>query len=235
MSERRQLTAQQLKDAYAAGERNFREIEVLRESLYRRANLEGANLIGANLKGANLIGANLDGANLIGATLKGATLEGANLKGANLIGATLEGATLDGANLIGATLDGANLIGATLEGATLDGATLKGATLKGATLDGARHFLSARIPCMSSRGDGELFTGTMYRDRLVVYAGCFKGEGADNNGQGGSPDAFRAQVVKIHGDNIHAQLYLAQLAVFEASWRHWLTTLPAEEPTAAQS
>ena len=76
----------------------------------KRANLEGATLIGANLEGATLIGANLEGANL-----EGATLIGANLRCANLEGANLEGANLEGANLEGANLEGATLIGATLE------------------------------------------------------------------------------------------------------------------------
>ena len=201
MSEKRQLTAQQLKDAYAAGERNFCEIEVLRESLSR----------GADLRGADLRDADLEGAKLEGADLRDADLEGAKLYGADLYGADLRGAKLYGAKLYGADLYGAKLYGADLRG--------------------AKHFLSARIPYMSSRGFGGLFTGTMYRDRLVVYAGCFKGEGCDDMGNGGSPDEFRAQVAETHGDNIHAQLYLAQLAVFEASWRHWLTTLPAEEAT----
>jgi hypothetical protein len=38
----------------------------------KRADLRGADLIGADLRGANLIGANLRGADLIGANLEGA-------------------------------------------------------------------------------------------------------------------------------------------------------------------
>jgi hypothetical protein len=52
-----------------------------------RADLSGADLIGANLSHADLIGANLIGANLSHANLIGANLIGANLIGANLIGA----------------------------------------------------------------------------------------------------------------------------------------------------
>jgi hypothetical protein len=98
-----QATVFEIKEAYAAGERN----------------LYGAYLEGANLKGANLKGANLRGANLRGAYLEGAYLRGAHLEGANLEGAYLEGAHLEGANLRGANLEGANLKGAYLRGAYL--------------------------------------------------------------------------------------------------------------------
>jgi hypothetical protein len=72
-----------------------------------RANLDGANLVGANLARANLAGANLARANLAGANLVGAYLDGANLVDANLVGAYLDGANLVGANLVGAYLVGA--------------------------------------------------------------------------------------------------------------------------------
>ena len=39
-----------------------------------RANLVGANLVGASLYRANLVGANLDGANLVEANLDGARI-----------------------------------------------------------------------------------------------------------------------------------------------------------------
>lgn len=86
MSERKQMTAAQLKEAYAAGERDFRDIQLLREGL-TRPDLSGANLDGATLDGANLYGATLDGATLVRATLDGATLDGArvNWQSHNLI------------------------------------------------------------------------------------------------------------------------------------------------------
>ena len=69
-----------------------------------RADLGGADLLGANLYRAVLSGANLLGANLGGANLSGANLLGANLSGADLLGANLSGADLLGANLLGANL-----------------------------------------------------------------------------------------------------------------------------------
>jgi uncharacterized protein YjbI with pentapeptide repeats len=68
-----------------------------------RANLSGADLIGANLREANLIRANL-----IGANLREADLIRANLSGADLIRANLREADLSGADLIGANLREAN-------------------------------------------------------------------------------------------------------------------------------
>ncbi len=58
------MKVQELLDAYAKGERDFRD-----------KNLQGADLWGADLRGANLQGANLRGANLQGANLQGADLQ----------------------------------------------------------------------------------------------------------------------------------------------------------------
>ena len=77
------MTANELKEKYSAGERDF----------------QGANLRRADLRRANLSGADLDGANLSGAVLREAVLDGANLIGANLIGANLIGANLIGAKI----------------------------------------------------------------------------------------------------------------------------------------
>jgi hypothetical protein len=101
-----------------------------------RANLSGADLIGADLSRANLSGADLSRAGLSGADLSRANLSGANLIGAGLSGADLSGADLSGADLIGADLSRANLSGADLSGADLIGADLSGA--KGAALVIAR-------------------------------------------------------------------------------------------------
>ena len=76
-----------------------------------RADLSGADLIGANLRGATLSGADLRGANLRWATLSEADLGGADLSGADLRGANLHWADLTGANLRGADLRCADLSG----------------------------------------------------------------------------------------------------------------------------
>ena len=78
------------------------DVAILPKFSLRRANLWGANPLGADLRGANLLGADLRGANLEGAYLRGANLRRANLWGANLLGADLLGADLRGADLEGA-------------------------------------------------------------------------------------------------------------------------------------
>ena len=70
-----------------------------------RADLSGADLLGANLRLANLSGADLLGVNLYRADLSGADLLGANLYRADLSGADLSGANLRGANLSGAEIE----------------------------------------------------------------------------------------------------------------------------------
>ena len=64
------MTEQKLLAAYAKGERNFSEAELI-----------GANLSGANLRRADLRFANLSYADLTGARLDGADLTGANQDG----------------------------------------------------------------------------------------------------------------------------------------------------------
>ena len=118
------------------------EMWLLNDPEGERANLSGADLIGANLREANLykadlMEANLREANLYKADLTGANLSGADLRGANLMGADLTGANLGGANLTEADLMGADLSRADLGGAKLSGANLMGADLIRANLSGA--------------------------------------------------------------------------------------------------
>jgi len=94
------MTAEALLAHYAAGEQDFR----------------GVDLEGADLAGAELALANLKDANLKRATLAGAHLEGASLAYANLTGATLKRARLKGAHLKGANLEEANLKGVAFAG-----------------------------------------------------------------------------------------------------------------------
>ena len=75
------MTAEQLLEAYAAGERDFR----------------GADLFGADLRSAHLNGADLRGAFLRDANLSYADLRGADLSFANLTGANLNRALIDAA------------------------------------------------------------------------------------------------------------------------------------------
>jgi len=92
------MTAIELQETYAQGQRNF-----------RNANLSGADLSRANLSRANLALANLSGANLALANLSGADLSLANLSGANLFDADLSLANLSGADLSRANLSRADL------------------------------------------------------------------------------------------------------------------------------
>ena len=99
-----------------------------------RADLRGADLIGANLRDANLRCADLRDADLIGANLRCADLSDADLRGADLRCANLRDADLRGADLIGANLRDANLSYTNLRGADLRDANLRDAGLRGASL-----------------------------------------------------------------------------------------------------
>ena len=179
----------------------------------RGANLRDANLRGANLGGAYLRDAHLRGAYLGGANLRGAYLGGAYLGGAYLGGAYLRGANLGGANLGDAYLGGAYLGGAYLRGANLGGANLGDASLRGANLIGDRPVFT--VGPIGSRCDH--FTSYLTDKGIYLRAGCFFGSVAE----------FTEKLRSQHGENSHAQEYMAALQLIQSHARLWT---PATEP-----
>jgi uncharacterized protein YjbI with pentapeptide repeats len=114
------ITAQELLQLFALGERNFSDLDLSGIDLaeaelprinLNRTNLTGAKLICADLTSASLREANLTGANFKGADLTSAYLTYANLTSADLRRAYLWNARLDYANLTRIDLTGANLTG----------------------------------------------------------------------------------------------------------------------------
>lgn len=116
-----QLTAEDVKQKYSKGRRDFslqtfRSLDVQRTALpdinfnqakLLSANFQGSDLTNANFGRASLSRANLRNAKLVKAYFHYANLEGADLRGANLSQACLSNANLRGANLCGADLSGA--------------------------------------------------------------------------------------------------------------------------------
>ncbi len=121
------MTAEELLERYAAGERDFSEVDLRGANLsgvhrrfdvdsytepYRQGitsdlsgiNLSSADLTEAYLRGVNLAGANLSNANLTRVDLSKSNLTNANLSGANLTEAFLEWTELDCTNMRGANL-----------------------------------------------------------------------------------------------------------------------------------
>ena len=137
------------------------------------------------------------------AALEAAYLDGANLHGAYLRGANLGGANLGGANLHGANLDGANLHEAFLRGAYLDGANLGGKK----KLIGKRPVFT--VGPIGSRSD--FFTAYITDKGLFLRAGCFFGAEIE----------FTTKLGKEHGDNEHAQEYMAALELVRCHARLW--------------
>lgn len=102
----RRMTPKELLEKYAAGERDFRGVDLGDEILswlnLRGADLRGANLSGANLNWSDLTGADLRWANLTGADLNWTNLNQADLREANLCGASMTATALHGADWSGA-------------------------------------------------------------------------------------------------------------------------------------
>ncbi len=160
-------------------------------------NLRGANLRGADLRGANLCGAYLRDADLRDANLRDAYLRDADLRGAYLRDADLRDADLRSADLRGANLRGANLCGAYLRDADLRDADLRDADLRSADLGKG---VLLQIGPIGSRRDRVTYLA-LPDGTETVATGCWRG----------SVEEFRAQVAATHGDNEHAQAYMAVL------------------------
>jgi uncharacterized protein YjbI with pentapeptide repeats len=100
----------------------------------RKADLQGAILIGANLSEADLSDTNLLNADLNRANLRGANLSETDLSSTNLMRTNLKSVNLAGANLSHTQLREADLRRANLKGANLTKAQLGSANLSGADL-----------------------------------------------------------------------------------------------------
>ncbi|NJM87880.1 MAG: pentapeptide repeat-containing protein [Hydrococcus sp. RU_2_2] len=125
------LTAVQLLEKYAAGERRFRQAQL------KKVDLKGANLAGIDLRGSDLSYANFKEADLSNADLREACLVGVDFSKANLSRANLQGSRLDKTNLKEANLTRASFKEAMLPGAFLTKAIAIRANFQGSSLIGA--------------------------------------------------------------------------------------------------
>ncbi|MGB3293511.1 MAG: pentapeptide repeat-containing protein [Phormidesmis sp.] len=140
------MTAEELLQCYAAGERDFEGIEIARDrdikgGSYTSTDLSGVNLSGANFRNAalnyiNLERVNLEGANLSQAGLYKTSLVRANLRAANLEKSSVECTNFSYANLVAASLRKASGKGAYF-GANLTQSDLRKADLTQSRFDGA--------------------------------------------------------------------------------------------------
>lgn len=140
--------ADSLRDAHAAGERNFTGIRLdgaqlgsasLTESNFERALMRDADLCGATLIETSFVGATLNrtlfrDAKLWAADMERASVHGCDFSAAAMVGVVLKSADLREAKLVAANLSGANLTKANLSKASLLSADLNGANLLGADL-----------------------------------------------------------------------------------------------------
>lgn len=149
-----EITAEELLERYADGERNFAGIKLANYGLYgfRRSKygtgsldldsvvLRDINLRGAYLNQVYLIGADLIGADLGGIFLESCYLSESIIRDANLCGACLDWSAFDNADLRGSILDHMNASCANFPGVQIgpfDYAVLARTYFKGAhTSDG---------------------------------------------------------------------------------------------------
>lgn len=109
------MTREELLEHYAAGERDFRGIDL------SRANLEEVCLEEINLEGADLRGTLFFRSNLIGAIFRNANLEGADLSMTVLDATDFRGANISYCSNMETSMIRANFRDAEQEGTTLGG------------------------------------------------------------------------------------------------------------------
>ncbi|MEH2144242.1 pentapeptide repeat-containing protein [Nostoc sp.] len=193
------ITAEELLQRYAAGERDFAGVS-LRKIVLVNANLRGINLPNADLRFANLIAvkltdANLSQVNFTGADLTGARLDRSNLQGVSFecdaVGAIFDQADLRRAGMYRARLNGARFDKANLEGAILGctdllGTSFRNANLRSVDLEeavGAADFTDANL-LGASAYDFEFRLGRSIFCRTVMQDGSIRNDGclgiADN-------------------------------------------------------
>ena len=107
-----------------------------------------------------------------------------------------------------AYLSGADLSRADLRGAYLSCADLSGANLNGKKLIGDRPIFQVGPIGSESR----LFFAFLTDAGLMLQAGCFFG----------TRDEFVQQLNNTHGDNEHAQEYMAALVLIDAHVKIWI-------------
>jgi len=146
-----EITADELLERYADGERNFAGIKLAHYGLYgfrrskhgRKLDLDGVvlrdiNLRGADLRNVYLIGADLTGADLGGIFLESCCLTGAIIRDANLFAANVTRSSFDKADLRGTNLDYINASSGhfwEVQMGTLEHAILAEADFTGAHID----------------------------------------------------------------------------------------------------
>jgi uncharacterized protein YjbI with pentapeptide repeats len=140
------ITAIDLLERYAAGERNFNGIELIPDP--QRNIYDGSGEI-HGLEGANLRGISLRGANLRDVIFTETDLSEADLFGACLFCATLENTVLKGANLYSVSLVQAGCAGANFDGADL---TLVDATNTGFGNTTIDYFSNSVLVCANFKG-----------------------------------------------------------------------------------
>ena len=147
------MTAEELLERYAAGERNFSGLSIDASDELCGANLSYTDFGGAYFDQLLLENTNLKRSNLRGAVFSLVSLSLANLEGADLCGASIGLSDLGGANLTDSNLSGAYLEGTSFGFANLTRANLSGAQVSDRTDFRNTIFSETVMPDGSVRSD----------------------------------------------------------------------------------
>ena len=157
------MTAENLLQRYASGERDFFGIELTDADLSRATgwdidNPKGQVITGTIFTEAILSRTNFSGNDMRACAMSGATLIQCQFIRADLSGCNFTDSDLSGANFLGAKLRGVDFSRTNLRGANMTGVDLTGANMRGADDEGA-WYESASF-CDTILPDGTLIEGS---------------------------------------------------------------------------
>jgi uncharacterized protein YjbI with pentapeptide repeats len=156
------MTAEEFLQRYAAGERDFFEVELTDADLSRATGWEKNNPIGQTITGAVLGEGDFSGTNFCANDMRACNFSYSNLTRCQFTLANLTKARFIGADLKNATFEGAKLIRADLKDADLRGANMTGVDLTGANMTGANDegaWYESALFCDTTLPDGTFLQG----------------------------------------------------------------------------
>jgi uncharacterized protein YjbI with pentapeptide repeats len=158
----KKMTPDEFFSLYAAGERDFFEVEITDADMSRATGWEKNRPIGQAINGACMSCGNYSGSNFNANDMRGSTFGESKMVQCQFIAAELtgtgwnytdlSGSTFEGAKLVRAELIEANLAGCDFVGADLTEADFTGADISGANFEGA-------LFCKTTMSDGSIVEG----------------------------------------------------------------------------
>ncbi len=159
----KKMTADEFFRLYAAGERDFMEVEIIDADMSRATGWEDNAPVGQAINGCCFSEGNYSRTNFSANDMRGNAFGSCRMSQCIFTAADLTGCGFNHSDMGGSTFEGAKLVrvkfkGAILGGCDFTGADLTKANLTGADLEGVASFAGALF-CQTTMPDGSIVEG----------------------------------------------------------------------------